>query len=70
VSEAGNQIDGSISKTYWAKASSDVNGMLGGFRDVSDIDLRGSLQFLALLGIQTGEEGKKKLDRAVDCGAG
>lgn len=59
-----------------------VNGMLGGFPQVSRIDLRGSASFLAkvrrLLQIedqdneagQSGERKSKKLKRGADCGAG
>ena len=48
-----------------------VNGMLGGFPQISRIDLRGSANFLAkvrrLLGVSSSAQ---RLKRAVDCGAG
>jgi protein N-terminal methyltransferase len=69
-------------KTYWSSIDADVNGMLGGFPYISRVDLQGSKNFLAKLGIGArerrdslrGQEGKaderRKLQRAVDCGAG
>jgi protein N-terminal methyltransferase len=42
--------------------------MLGGFPYISKVDLQGSKNFLAKLGIGGKSEGK--LDRAADCGAG
>jgi protein N-terminal methyltransferase len=69
-------------KAYWSTVDADVNGMLGGFPYVSRVDLKGSKNFLAKLGIGGGErrsslrgQGEKegvggKVKRAVDCGAG
>lgn len=69
-------------KAYWSTIDPDVNGMLGGFPYISRVDLQGSKNFLAKLGVGgrqrrdglRGQEGKKEMDgkvrRAVDCGAG
>jgi protein N-terminal methyltransferase len=69
-------------KAYWSTIDPDVNGMLGGFPYISRVDLQGSKNFLAKLGVggrqrrdglreQEGqEETSRKLKRAVDCGAG
>jgi protein N-terminal methyltransferase len=69
-------------KEYWSAVDADVNGMLGGFPYVSRVDLQGSKNFLAKLGVigverrsslrsreEKGQAGGK-LRRAVDCGAG
>jgi protein N-terminal methyltransferase len=53
---------------YWQAIDADVNGMLGGFPYISKVDLQGSKNFLAKLGI--GGKTEKKVERAVDCGAG
>lgn len=42
-----SRIDHDASIQYWASIEADVNGMLGGFPQVSQIDLRGSASFLA-----------------------
>jgi protein N-terminal methyltransferase len=69
-------------KAYWSTVDADVNGMLGGFPYVSRVDLQGSKNFLAKLGVGGGErrsslrgqvgkgEVRVKVKRAVDCGAG
>src|SRR5690242_19754364 len=44
-----SQIDRATSLAYWGSTSADVNGMLGGYPQVSGIDLRGSRAFLAKL---------------------
>jgi len=46
----------------------DVSGMLGGFPYISKVDLQGSKNFLAKLGV--GGKAGGKVERAVDCGAG
>lgn len=53
---------------YWQSIDADVNGMLGGYPYISKVDLQGSKNFMAKLGI--GGKSKKKVARAVDCGAG
>lgn len=69
-------------KDYWSTVDADVNGMLGGFPYVSRVDLQGSKNFLAKLGVGGAErrsslrgreekgEGGGKAQKAVDCGAG
>jgi protein N-terminal methyltransferase len=69
-------------KAYWSNIDADVNGMLGGFPYVSRVDLQGSKNFLAKLGVVSAErrsslrgredgcEIGEKVRRAVDCGAG
>jgi len=78
MEEGDLSADASISTTdakeYWQSIDADVNGMLGGFPHVSRVDLQGSKNFLAKLGIGGSGQGKGKgyvkLGRAVDCGAG
>jgi protein N-terminal methyltransferase len=65
---ADAQINHQDARDYWQSIDADVNGMLGGFPYISKVDLQGSKNFLAKLGI--GGKGKKKVLRAVDCGAG
>ncbi|KAJ9131651.1 Alpha N-terminal protein methyltransferase 1 [Pleurostoma richardsiae] len=54
---------------YWESISADVNGMLGGFPHISTIDLRGSQNFLAKLGIGI-KEGLRVVGSALEGGAG
>jgi len=65
---ADAQINHQDSRDYWQGIDADVNGMLGGFPYISKVDLQGSKNFLAKLGI--GGKSEMKVDRAVDCGAG
>jgi len=65
---ADAQINHKDARDYWQSIDADVNGMLGGFPYISKVDLQGSKNFLAKLSI--GGKGKKKVQRAVDCGAG
>jgi protein N-terminal methyltransferase len=77
-----SQISHADSKAYWEGIDADVNGMLGGYPYVSRVDLQGSKNFLAKLGIggrkaslrgkedDAGERADGKISRAVDCGAG
>lgn len=69
--------DGNISITasmqYWNSISSDVNGMLGGYPQISKIDLRGSANLVTKLRrLSSNCPGRHaaKLARGVDCGAG
>jgi len=56
---------------YWNKTPATVNGMLGGYAQISRIDLRGSANFLAKLRKGTSNAAPKNLlKRGVDCGAG
>ena len=57
------------SLAYWDSVSPTVDGMLGGFPQVSRIDLRGSLNFLTKLR-KASPYPTKPFTRAVDCGAG
>src|SRR4051794_1105476 len=68
-----SQISTTASIQYWNAISPDVNGMLGGFPQISRIDLRGSLTFITKLRRLTSNcqvRNAPKLSRAVDCGAG
>ncbi|KAK4547120.1 hypothetical protein LTR36_001341 [Oleoguttula mirabilis] len=56
---------------YWSSTEATVSGVLGGYPQVSRIDLQGSSNFLAKLRRQSKHfPPSKKLRRAVDCGAG
>ncbi|RKF82484.1 Alpha N-terminal protein methyltransferase 1 [Golovinomyces cichoracearum] len=55
------------SREYWQGINADIEGMLGGFARISDIDLRGSKRFLDSMNVG---ENHNMLTRAVDCGAG
>lgn len=56
---------------YWSSTEPTVSGVLGGFPEVSRIDLTGSSNFLAKLRRQSKHfPSDTKLRRAVDCGAG
>lgn len=65
---ADANINHQDARDYWQGIDADVNGMLGGFPYISKVDLQGSKNFLAKLGI--GGKGAVKLERVVDCGAG
>ena len=65
---ADAQINHQDALDYWQAIDADVNGMLGGFPYISKVDLQGSKNFLVKLGI--GGKTEKKVERAVDCGAG
>lgn len=60
---------------YWEGISADENGMLGGiptvagFSQISKVDLQGSRNFLAKLGIGT-KSGLRVVENAVEGGAG
>ena len=65
-------INPSLALAYWSSTSPTVSGVLGGFPQVSRIDLQGSNNFLAKLrrGSKAFPPDGGKLRRAVDCGAG
>ncbi|KAH0537188.1 hypothetical protein FGG08_006013 [Glutinoglossum americanum] len=66
---ADANIDHDKALTYWSGVDPDVNGMLGGFPQISRLDIQGSKNFIAKLrrdSQTTGEE----FARGVDCGAG
>ena len=68
-----SKISASASIQYWNSISSDVNGMLGGYPQISRIDLRGSLSFITKLRRLSSNcqvRNAAKLARGVDCGAG
>lgn len=57
---------------YWSSTPATDDGVLGGFPQVSKVDLQGSANFLAKLRRNVKSVAPKagKLARAVDCGAG
>lgn len=68
-----SQISSTASLDYWNGISCDVSGMLGGFPQISRVDLRGSLNFvtkLRRLSSNCQVRNAAKLARGVDCGAG
>ncbi|KAG9681437.1 hypothetical protein KCU81_g9669, partial [Aureobasidium melanogenum] len=66
-----SQIDTSAALTYWNSCDPSVTGMLGGFPQVSRIDLQQSTTFLAKLRrASKTHPTTTPLSRIVDCGAG
>ncbi|KOC17082.1 hypothetical protein AFLA70_238g001800 [Aspergillus flavus AF70] len=66
-----SQIDQAVAVKYWSDKPATVNGMLGGYAQVSRTDLRGSRNFLAKARrLVPGCPVTGKLKRGVDCGAG
>lgn len=67
-----SHINPSASLTYWNSVSPNVNGMLGGYPQISRIDLRGSANFLAKLRRLHHPFATRppRLKLGVDCGAG
>jgi protein N-terminal methyltransferase len=67
------KVDSLISRDagrkYWEGVTADVNGMLGGFPQVSRVDLRGSRNFLAKFGIGS-KPGQRMVASALEGGAG
>jgi protein N-terminal methyltransferase len=64
-------IDHKAAIDYWSSISPDVNGVLGGYPQVSRVDLQGSSNFLAKLRRKSKVYSeRRKLDHVVDCGAG
>ena len=64
-------IDHAAAIAYWSSTEPTVNGVLGGFPQVSRVDLQGSSNFFAKLRRASKHHPPdKKLRRAVDCGAG
>lgn len=72
LSAPDSHIDQSAALAYWSSTEATVSGVLGGFPQVSRVDLQGSHNFLAKLRRAAKGElsGSKKLRRAADCGAG
>lgn len=54
-------------KQYWAEVPATVDGMLGGYGSVSNLDIQGSKMFLRKL-LETNNHAGRT--RALDCGAG
>lgn len=75
MSGASDLIDTEHGLKYWESIDADENGMLGGipevpgFQNISRIDLQGSRNFLAKLGIGS-RKGLHKVENAMDGGAG
>ncbi|KAI9682106.1 MAG: Alpha N-terminal protein methyltransferase 1 [Caeruleum heppii] len=69
TSPPDTHIDHAEALKYWSSISPDVNGMLGGFPQISRIDLQGSANFLAKIRRQSSST-TRPIERAVDCGAG
>ncbi|KAF5855616.1 o-methyltransferase [Aspergillus alliaceus] len=68
---ADAQIDQSIAVKYWSDKPATVNGMLGGYAQVSRTDLQGSKKFLSKARrLVPGCPATGRLKRGVDCGAG
>jgi protein N-terminal methyltransferase len=66
-----SHIDHKAAIEYWSSTEPTVNGILGGFPQVSRVDIQGSSNFLAKLRRRSKHfPPKKKLRRVVDCGAG
>ncbi|KAK4697431.1 protein N-terminal methyltransferase, partial [Lecanoromycetidae sp. Uapishka_2] len=63
-------ISTSDSLKYWNSISTTVDGMLGGYPEISRIDLKGSANFLAKLRREHPSPAQGSLRRGVDCGAG
>ncbi|KAI9713753.1 MAG: hypothetical protein M1812_006591 [Candelaria pacifica] len=63
-------INPTISLEYWTSIPSTINGMLGGYPQISTIDLRGSSLFLSKLRRLSPKTAPTILHRGVDCGAG
>lgn len=54
---------------YWEGIDASVNGMLGGFPHITRVDIRGSRNFLAKLGIGS-KAGQRVAASALEGGAG
>ncbi|QDS68125.1 hypothetical protein FKW77_010247 [Venturia effusa] len=68
---ADSAIDHKAALEYWSSVTADNDGVLGGYPQVSRIDLQSSSNFLAKLRRKSTRHGPgKRLTRAVDCGAG
>lgn len=65
-------ISTSDSLKYWNTISTTVDGMLGGYPQISRTDLKGSANFFAKLRREHGskQSANEPLPRGVDCGAG
>ncbi|KAI9767125.1 MAG: hypothetical protein M1840_005914 [Geoglossum simile] len=67
---ADANIDHSKALSYWSDVDPDINGMLGGFPQISRVDIQGSRNFVAKLRRASKMTAGEKFARGVDCGAG
>ncbi|KAK4507535.1 hypothetical protein PRZ48_001270 [Zasmidium cellare] len=69
---ADSQINHAAAIAYWSSTPATVDGVLGGYPQVSRVDLQGSANFLAKLRRQSKHPSLSngKLKRVADCGAG
>ncbi|KXT04417.1 hypothetical protein AC578_3607 [Pseudocercospora eumusae] len=67
-----SNINHAAAIAYWSSTPATVDGVLGGFPQVSRVDLQGSANFLAKLRRQSKvfSPSTGKLKRVADCGAG
>lgn len=67
-----SKINRTAAIAYWSSTPATVDGVLGGFPQVSRVDLQGSANFLAKLRRQSKHfhPSAGKLKRVADCGAG
>ncbi|PGH34894.1 hypothetical protein GX50_02245 [[Emmonsia] crescens] len=65
-----SHIDQAASIKYWNSVPATADGMLGGYPQISTIDLRGSSAFLAKVRRLIPSSGSGKVGLGVDCGAG
>lgn len=64
-------VDQKAALEYWSNITADVDGVLGGYPQVSRVDLQGNSNFLAKLRRRSKVYSeKRKLEHVVDCGAG
>jgi protein N-terminal methyltransferase len=69
--DADAAIDHKAAIEYWSSISADDNGVLGGYPQVSRVDLQGSANFLAKLRRKSRLHPiSRRLGLVVDCGAG
>ncbi|KAI9702383.1 MAG: Alpha N-terminal protein methyltransferase 1 [Candelina mexicana] len=65
-----SRINPTAALTYWSSIPPTINGMLGGYPQISTVDLRGSSLFLSKLRRLSPKSSPTTLHRGVDCGAG
>ncbi|PGH12494.1 hypothetical protein AJ79_04238 [Helicocarpus griseus UAMH5409] len=65
-----SRINQNASLKYWNSVNPTADGMLGGYAQISTIDLRGSSAFLSKVRRLNPSTGSARIQRAVDCGAG
>lgn len=73
---SGQSLDSKVSRSdailYWESVAPNIDGIMGGFPQISPIDIRGSINFLAKLRrcFPSRENEEEMFNRGVDCGAG